>query len=62
MVRNGWIPVASQRGGEYDRRGSKTTAALRPRLVVAESAIRHERHRLMQHDKSIALDDAIELT
>ena len=47
---------------QYARWGGKSAASLHSRLVEAESTIRHERNRLMQQDKSITLDDAIELT
>ena len=46
---------------QYARWDSKSTAGLHPRLIEAESTIRHEWHRLMQQDRSISLEDAIEL-
>ena len=45
----------------YARMDSKAFGRLHARLVEAESAIRHERHRVSQQDREISLDDAIEL-
>ena len=46
---------------QYSRWGIKYAAALHSRLVEAETAIRHEWHRLTRQDKSITIDDAVEL-
>ena len=46
----------------YARLDSKAFASLHSRLVEAESTIRHEWHRVTQQDRSISLDDAIELS
>ena len=47
---------------QYARRGRKAGGSPHSRLIEAEAAIRHKRHRSMQQDRSIALDDAIELS
>ena len=47
---------------QYARWGSKTNDSPHTLLAEAETTIRHERHRLMQQDKTITLDGAIELT
>ena len=47
---------------QYARWGNKTSVSLHPRLIEAETTIRHEWHRLTQQDRSISLDDAIELS
>ena len=47
---------------QYARWDSKSTGSFHSRLVEAETSIRHEWHRIMQQDKSMSLDDAIELT
>ena len=43
------------------RLDSKAFGSLHIRLVEAESAIRHEWHRVTQQDRAISLGDAIEL-
>jgi len=45
----------------YARLDSKALSSLHSRLVEAEATIRHEWHRVMQQDREISLDDAIEL-
>ena len=45
----------------YARLDSKAFGRLHGRLVEAESAIRHEWHRVTQQDPAISLNDAVEL-
>ena len=47
---------------QYDRWDSKASGSFQSRLIEAEATIRHEWHRITQHDKTMSLDDAIELT